>query len=266
MSIVSVNIMGGLGNQLFEIASAYAYSIKENGILQIFKKTDNGNRPVYWDLFKNLNKYLVSSLPPNLIHWYEDSPTIYKHIGELTVDGKYLNGHLQSSKYFNNFKNEIKELFKVDDSLIEEIKNKYKYLCDNSERVIVIHARRTDYVQFKHIHGPLESIYYKDALNIMLTKVEDPVFLLTSDVNAFWEEIKEDIGPVYNCHYTILNDTDINTFILLQQFNNFIMANSTFIWWVVWLSNAKNVIAPSKWFGPCGPPYEDIYEDNWIRI
>ena len=64
-----------------------------------------------------------------------------------------------------------------------------------------------------------------------------------------------------------LNDTDINTFTLLQNFNNFIMANSTFIWWVVWLSNSKNVIAPSKWFGPQGPQkYEDIYEDSWIRI
>ena len=68
-------------------------------------------------------------------------------------------------------------------------------------------------------------------------------------------------------NYTIINDTDINTFIILQQFNNFIMSNSTFIWWVVWLADAKNVIVPSKWFGPDGPSkYNDIYEDNWTKI
>ena len=40
--IVSVNIEGGLGNQLFKIASAYAYAKKNNGNLQIVKISDCG--------------------------------------------------------------------------------------------------------------------------------------------------------------------------------------------------------------------------------
>ena len=39
-SIVSVNIMGGLGNQLFQIAAAYAYAKQTGGQLQIIHKTD----------------------------------------------------------------------------------------------------------------------------------------------------------------------------------------------------------------------------------
>ena len=262
--IVSVNIMGGLGNQLFQIASAYAYAKKENGILQIVKKKENGNRPLYWDVFKKLSPYLVESIP-KLEQWYEQEPTVYTDIGPLIYPGKCLNEYLQSSKYFNKVKNEIKELFK-DEEIICHIKNKYKFLCDNSERVIVIHARRTDYINYKDYHGPLESIYYKKALEQMIPKVQNPIFLLSSDDNNFWNEIKNDIMPVFN-NYTIINDIDINIFFLLQQFNNFIMSNSTYIWWIVWLSDAKNVITPSKWFGPKGPSkYEDIYEDSWIRI
>ena len=262
--IVSVNIMGGLGNQLFQIAAAYAYSKKENGILQIFKKIDNGNRPTYWDtICKKINKYLVSQTPI-LEHWYEDYPTMYKEIGTLTIRGKHLMGYMQTSKYFYNFRDEIKELFKQ--TLPDELKNKYKVLFDNSERVVVIHARRTDYITSSNVHGPLNGQYYKDALKIILEKIENPIFVLASDDSAFWAEIKNDIEPAFN-NYTIINDTDINTFILLQQFNNFIMSNSTFIWWVVWLADAKNVIVPSKWFGPDGPSkYNDIYEDNWIKI
>jgi len=69
--------------------------------------------------------------------------------------------------------------------------------------------------------------------------------------------------------HVILSDHDeIQTFALLQQFDYFIMSNSTFIWWCVWLSSApKHVIVPSKWFGPAGPAhYEDIYEPSWERI
>ena len=35
------------------------YAKKENGELQILHKTDNGNRPLYWDtLLKNVTKYI----------------------------------------------------------------------------------------------------------------------------------------------------------------------------------------------------------------
>ena len=67
--------------------------------------------------------------------------------------------------------------------------------------------------------------------------------------------------------HMILEESDINTFALLQQFKHFIMSNSTFIWWCVYLADAKNVIVPAKWFGPAGPQlYEDIYEPNWVRM
>jgi hypothetical protein len=271
MPCISVNIIGGLGNQLFQIATAYAYSRKENGRLKILKKKDNGNRPLYWDtILKKINPYLVENIQESFENWYEDYPNIYKDIGPLSNNGKYLNGYLQSSKYFYNdsIKQEIKELFKPDIILVEEVRNKYKYICDNSERVIVVHARRTDYIRFSNIHGPLDGSYYKNAINKMLKKISNPIFLLTSDDNKFWNEIKDDIEPVFDHQYVFLDcESDINTFVLLQQFNNFIMSNSTFIWWCVWLANSKNVIAPSKWFGPDGPSkYEDIYEDNWERI
>lgn len=269
--IVSVNVMGGLGNQLFQISAAYAYARKENGLLQIIKKSENANRPLYWDtIFKNFHHYLVISIPSSLEQWYEDYPTMYKNIGQLQKNGKYLNGYLQTSKYFYNddIKNEIRELLKPDHVIIDQISNKYKHLCDNSERVIVIHARRTDYVNFRDRHGPLDGNYYKNAIDIMLTNISNPIFVLSSDDNTFWNEIHNDIKEIYKHESLIMTDeSEINTFILFQQFNNFIMSNSTFIWWCVWLADAKNVITPSKWFGPAGPDqYSDIFEPNWRQI
>ena len=103
MPVVSVNIMGGLGNQLFQIAAAYAYARKNSGSLQIIHKLDNGNRPVYWEtLLQKVKPYLVSSIPSTLEQWSEKLPTMYADMGPLLPQGKYLNGYLQTSKYFYN--------------------------------------------------------------------------------------------------------------------------------------------------------------------
>jgi hypothetical protein len=270
MSVVSVNIMGGLGNQLFQIATAYAYARKEGGTLQIVHLLNNGKRPVYWEtLLQKVKPYLVESIPSTLEQWTEKLCTMYAEIGPLPSHGKYLRGYLQTTKYFYNdtIKQEIKELFRPHDSYMEEVKSKYASLLENKERIVVMHARRTDYLQEAGIHGPLTGAYYREAVCRIMTRVENPIFLLCSDDQTFWNEIRDDIAPVFEKEHIMLEESDIHTFVLLQQFQNFIMANSTFIWWCVWLSNAKNVMVPSKWFGPNGPaPYDDIFEESWERI
>ena len=255
--IVSVNIMGGLGNQLFQIAAAYSYARQNNAQLQLLHKKENGNRQLYWNtLLKNLKPFLVESLPP-LNQWCEDLPTMYKEIPPLTQKGLYLNGYLQSSKY--HLKEEVIQSFKLNVS--EELQNKYHYLLSNKEHVIIMHSRQTDYVTYSEMHGPLTHKYYVDALEKMTELVAHPFIVLCGDDNTFWKNM--DI----KYPHIILEENDINTFALLQQFHYFIMSNSTFIWWCAYLANTKKAIVPSKWFGPTGPyPYEDIYEDEWIRI
>jgi len=270
MSIVSVTIMGGLGNQLFQIAAAYAYARKMGGMLQIVHKLDNGNRPVYWEtLLQKVKPYLVRSIPSTLEKWTEKWCNMYADMGSLSSQGKYLNGYLQTSKYFydDTIKQEIKELYTPHNSYFEESKSRYAYLLDQKDRVVVMHARRTDYLKAAAIHGPLTGAYYCEAVRRIMERVKNPIFLLCSDDQTFWNEIREDIAPVFKHEHIVLEDDDIRTFVLLQQFHHFIMANSTFIWWCVWLSDAKNVMVPSKWYGPEGPTqYDDIFETNWERI
>lgn len=269
--VVSVNIMGGLGNQLFQIATAYAYARKTGGILQIPHIMNNGNRPVYWDtLLQRVKPYLIQSLPNTLEPWQHPTPTMYEDIGPLPVQGKYLIGYLQTSKYFYNdtYKQEIKALFTPQEELFTACKERYAYLLENKERVVVMHARRTDYLSAADIHGPLTGAYYREAVQRIVDRVQRPIFLLCSDDQTFWNEIREDIAPVFAHEHVLLDDnSELRTFTLLQQFHHFIMANSTFIWWCVWMADAKHVLAPAKWFGPKGPhPYHDIFEDGWELI
>jgi hypothetical protein len=274
--IVSVNIMGGLGNQMFQIAAAYAYAKQNNGRLKIVrsKRFDDG-RPLYWDsILKKFNKYLVDTLTNDLIQWHESEACKYCLLPDLTSKGLFINGYLQSPKYFDidiDISSELKELFRPSESLIYNISNKYENLLKNKDRVIVVHARRTDYCKNQYMidfHGPLSEEYYKNAIQKMCQTVNNPIFLLVGDDSQYWIDILEKIPEFDTGNIHILNnENEINTFVLLQQFYYYIMSNSTYIWWSVWLANAKRVIAPSKWFGPNGPKnYKDIYVPSWELI
>jgi len=260
--IVSVEIVGGLGNQLFKIASAYGYAKRNNGNLQIVKISDCGIRPVYWDtILENIKPYLVESVPCNLEKYDESLSTMYNEIDPLTNEGKYLCGYFQSSKYFEEYKEDIKSLF-INHKLLHFI-NKYDYLLKEKHRVVIIHSRQTDYISLKEIHGPLTHEYYYEAILRMDKVVKDPIYVLCGDDMSFWSKEKLPLSSAI----FLLDESDINTMMLLQQFHYFIMSNSTFIWWCVWLADSKHVIAPSKWFGPKGPyPYDDIYEKSWEKI
>jgi hypothetical protein len=269
--IVSVDICGGLGNQLFKIAAAYAYSIKEGGTLQIIHKMANGDRPVYWDsILLRTKPFLVESIPSTLSVWHDPMCCTYTPIPPLTENGIYLNGYYQTSQFFYNddIKQKIRTLFAPSSSLLNEVHTRYSYLMNHADRVIVVHARRTDYTidQIKiDTHGPLSAEYYREAIKQMKTKVKDPIWLLTSDDNQYWTEIE--IEKDIDSPIILMNELDINSFVLLQQFKNYIISNSTFIWWATWMADAQNVIAPSKWFGPIGPSnYNDIYEPHWERL
>lgn len=274
-SIVSVNIIGGLGNQMFQLAGGYAYSKKYNGVLKILRnKRESDGRPLYWDsILSKFNKYLVDKLPSELINWNETAATEYSIIPSLSPKGIFLNGYLQSPLYFGDeeTQNEIKQLFKPTNDFFDIVYKKYKYLIDNKERIVVVHARRTDYLRDQdtiNFHGPLTVEYYKESIKQVSRHISNPIFLLVSDDSSFWISILQDIPELNEFDMYILEgENEINTLILLQQFNYFIIANSTFSWWAAWLADAKIVYAPSKWFGPTGPKnYKDIYISNWNII
>jgi hypothetical protein len=274
--IVSVNIMGGLGNQMFQLATAYAYAKQNNGKLTVLRnKKEADGRSLYWDnMLYRFQEFLVDTLPDGLEQWYESGPTELCIIPALPSNGIFLNGYLQSPKYFgdNTIQEEIKELFKPSSSTISNIQSRYNLLLKNKERVVVIHARRTDYLKSQdniNFHGPLSIDYYNEAIKKMLNEIEDPIFILAADDSSFWSSVINELPQLNNRNiYIIDDDNEIRTLALLQQFQYFIIANSTFSWWATWLSHdTKKVIAPSKWFGPTGPQnYKDIYMPSWELI
>jgi len=274
MRSVQLVVMGGLGNQMFQIATGFAYA-KREGVpfyIQRSKNFDDGRR-LYWDsVLARFRDFLVERIPGSAPTWNEPGDsTEFRDLPPVPADGVRINGYFQSSKYFYNSTQLIRILMSAPDEYQAAVRAKWSHLFTEGKEVVVVHARRTDYCRNSEIvafHGPLSILYYKQAIEHMRASVKSPHFLLVSDDNSFWSAVLSMVPAISEAGYTILDsDDDVETLALLQQFRHFIIANSTYSWWAAWLSDSKNVCAPEKWFGPAGPKhYADIYEDGWTKI
>ena len=254
--------MGGLGNYLFQIATAYAYSKKTNKNL-IFNNNDiyivHGSVDSYKDnIFSNL---IFESLNENSFgKRYNELNFNFNEISNFDGD-VYLNGYFQSEKYFKDYRNEILDLFEFDNQTKNFINEKYGDLLNN--KICSIHIRRGDYLRFPDHHPTQPLEYYVNALN----EFDDNTNFLVFSDDIEWCKIN---FSSINKNFTFIEgNTDYQDLYLMSICNDNIICNSTFSWWAAWLNNheGKKVIAPKKWFGPDSPcNTNDLYCKSWIII
>ncbi len=248
-----VKIYGGLGNQLFQLCTAKAYCKRENKRLKIL--TCEEKRGYHWDTALEEYKQFVSKKPPSKeIKVYREPFFNYKKIPSYDQD-VLIDGYFQSSKYFDDFVPKV-------------------CLPENSrfpDNYVIVHARRGDYCYPPYnvlFHNPQPDEYYFKAKKfIEENEISNPRYILLSDDDNYWKQ-----SPVFKkSDHEILNKDMYSTLSIFKAGKNFIISNSTFAWWGVYLNDRnpeeKMVIAPEKWFGPAFTDnWTDIYEKNWIRL
>lgn len=256
---------GGLGNQMFQIAAAYAHAKENANALHIRRQKDSDEkRPRYWsNMFVQCAPFLCDTLEETVPEWHQphNGVTTYRPIPE----GSWrLCGLFQCSQYFAKYKDDIRSLFTPPPEIQTMVKYKYADLLAQ-QNVVVVHARRGDYLGLSHVMTVLPEFYYRIAMKKIKEDMGDavPHFLFVCEEPDFWKGV---VDP--SDSYTVLEEPDeVLTMALISQFKHFIIANSTFSWWAAWLSGSAHVYAPAHWFGPYGPKeFRELYEPGWIVI
>jgi hypothetical protein len=255
--MIYIHPVGGLGNMLFHIASIYSLARDNNDELCLLNIDKKINELIH-DGRANLDhapayRYLFDRFPQknmeisNIINWcFEYNPIIYNS------EFEYI-GYFQSEKYFKHRKLEIIELFKPNDSFLNDI-NKYSSIFGN----ISLHVRRNDYAKlYPHIHPPQSIIYYNNALSLL--PQEYKVIVFSDDIEWCKENF---IGD----RFVFISEIDYISLYIMSKMKYHIIANSSFSWWGAWLSDAEIVIAPKIWFGSNAYPDQDIIPESWIKI
>ena len=106
--MITCNLMGGLGNQLFQIFATISYAIKsKNKFVFLSQETLGGGsttiRYTFWNtFFSNLKTFLVKDLP--VVRVMKETGFVYNElrVSEMINQNIMLYGYFKSYKYFQS--------------------------------------------------------------------------------------------------------------------------------------------------------------------
>jgi hypothetical protein len=261
---VAIRLEGGIGNNLFQIACAYAYSLKHNKeLVLVNEKFGSTHSPL--SLYKDNILRKINFLPSYDFSKFKIYNEPFFHYQEIPfIEGDvYLTGYYQSELYFKEYEKEIRELFDFPEELINSMKEKYKNFLN--KETCSVHVRRGNYLQLQHVH-PIQNInYYMKAIRTMS---ENALFFVFSDDIEFCKSMFPNIPEKF---IYIQDQEDYLDLLLMNICTDSITANSSFSWWGAWLRESSNeqriVVSPSVWFGKnINHNTKDLYCKNWIII
>ena len=174
--MLSVYIMGGLGNQLFQIFAliSSALDYKTEFIIPYYETTSGGiKRHTYWNSFmKNIKKYTGNL--NNRIAIYKEAGFNYKPlVSNISKDTILMyHGYFQSEKYFINNYDSITKLLELEQIHRSIKENWAKDHLDSSKTNISMHFRLGDYKNIQDCHPIITDTYYINSLKYDLHRAK----------------------------------------------------------------------------------------------
>ena len=284
-NVVSVHLMGGLGNQLFQLFACISYGLSHARriILPYSELLTTGTiRNTYWDtLFKTIKhmttfvntQYTIDHLAQ--FDAFRENGYRFKMIDNFNAPKIRRFGYFQSPKYFQEHSDTICSLMNLPNQ-ISQTRNTYNHYFTENTITVSMHFRIGDYIKIQDYHPIMPVQYYISALqHILMLHNGNPCEVLyfceQSDIDIVSNMISQMKTVIHNVNFVRADNaiSDWEQMLLMANCRDNIIANSTFSWWGAYLNQThnKHVCYPMKWFGPSAKhDVIDLFPDDWQRI
>lgn len=279
--MITCNLMGGLGNQLFQIFATISYAIKSKNSFKFLRQDTLGGggctlRYTFWKtFFAKLEPFLIYSFPQMHIIREGGFPYNELPINQMINNNVMIHGYFQSYKYFQQHYDTICRLIGID-YLKASVLNKFNIQVNDFADIISMHFRLGDYKKIQHFHPLATYDYYERSLDNLkkihpLTPFKILFFCEEVDINDVLITINKLMVkfPEYAFERGDKNLADWEQLLLMSCCHHNIIANSSFSWWAAYFnSHADKIVCyPSVWFGPSAKnDVRDLCPPQWTRI
>jgi hypothetical protein len=294
LKLVITNVIGGLGNQMFQYAAGRAISLSREVPLRL-DITGFANYELHqgFELQRIFDcaSVIASKADVRTILGWQSSPSIqrlllrsgltaFRH-EEFVVEPHfhywtgiknvpsdcYLVGYWQSEKYFCEITAQIRKDF----AFVQPMESQNTELAQliTSVNAVSLHVRRGDYANnpaTTSVHGLCPLDFYRAAIRYVSERVAQPhFFIFSDDISWVQENLKIDFPHQHVKHN--LGAASYNDMRLMSMCKHHIIANSSFSWWGAWLNPHpdKLVIAPKQWFANKND-VRDLIPQGWAGM
>lgn len=292
--MIHIRLKGGMGNQMFQYAFALGQATRLKTSLKVdcsalldrargkdfvyrdydldifklqadFAMDPARLRTIYKLRFSKISRWIKAYAQRGLKlekekHFHVDSTLISDPLDDVVYDGWW-----QGEKYFENVKKEVREAFSFKQGILPESRELHEKIMSTNS--VCLNVRRTDFLTTPTLNATnLE--YFLEAAKQMGEMIEAPhFFIFSDDIEWCAENIVLDY-PIDIVSHEVKGWKFGNYLQLMKSCKNFIIPNSSFAWWAVWLNENQDrkVIAPKNWFNEGDFNTSDLVPEEWLRI
>jgi hypothetical protein len=303
--VITVSLIGGLGNQMFQYAAGKALA-ERHGVplaLDISGFRNYALRPFLLDRLlvpeaiasvqaepaerreenftrakwkARIDRLLGKARLPKLAsspNEYREPHFHYDPAFEMLGPKVSLFGYFQSERYFNSIAESLRDWLSPREPLGEAAAVALKRI-ETSRLPVSVHVRRGDYLKpgTHEVHGILGETFYRQAFDRLEGMIgRDAEIFIFSDDPAAAEQVLGFIPGSRLNHVRGDPERPWEDMALMARCRHHVIANSSFSWWGAWLdpSPDKIVVAPRAWFAATELNTRntgDLYPAGWILV
>ena len=282
--VLLVRLMGGLGNQMFQYATAanLARTTGRNIYVDISYLCDRNRdstfiaRDYQLDLFRHESPLVYVPKDKSIVvsdnqFSFADGVTI----NQIDIDSivnqikrctspVMLNGYWQSTQSVGE-RDQVVELFRFNPNLSTDAQNLLaKIQADES---VMVNVRRTDFLT-NNVNGIVGLDYYSKAFeHITYLYPSARFYIFSDDVDWCREQFCGQNEFVVGHEYS--GDRFSTYLYLMKSCKHFVIPNSTFAWWAAYLGYSKeSIVTRPKLFMPgIGHEHDELFDGlDWTII
>jgi hypothetical protein len=294
VSTVTTKLLGGLGNQMFQYATARAladrtrsevlldvsefasYTLRryELDTMRVRARTQEPvpQKPAAepGPLARKANALLRRVFParPEGVPLYRERAFTFDAAVLQLRPPVALEGYWQSEKYFRDAADAIRRDF----TLREEPDGANRAVLQRMQGTtpVSLHVRRGDYVSnptTAAYHGTCSPEYYRQAVEHIAQRCGALTLFVFSDDQEWVRAHMPFAHPTVHvdCNPPDRGVWDMH---LMKHCRHHVVANSSFSWWGAWLNPSpdKIVAAPRRWFTDASIDTSDLVPASWVRF